>query len=622
MIKKDGSKINYTLYSVSGVILFLLFLYSCANIGTPDGGAYDELPPKFLRSTPPMGTLNNNKKRISLEFDEFIKLEKASEKVVVSPPQIQVPEIKANGKRVTVVLEDSLKPNTTYTIDFSDAIVDNNEGNPLDNFTYTFSTGSAIDTMEVAGTVLDASNLEPIKGLLVGLHADLTDSAFVKSPFYRVGRTDERGHFSIRGVAPDSYRVYGLQDANQNYAFDQKSEMIAFDDSIIIPRFEERFRQDTLWKDTLTVDTLTSVKYTHYLPDNILLRAFKEVLTAQYLVKSERLLPQKLSFYFAVPTDTLPVLKGLNFDETNAFFIEKSAGNDTIHYWIRDSLLYKKDTLDLAIRYLYTDTLGMLVPTIDTLSLAARKVFVKEKKKKKNEDTEQVQFLKVTMSAPAAMNIYNNIRLEFDEPVAWFDSAAIHLEEKVDTLWKPVPYVFSQDSTRLRGYELLAGWEPEKEYRVTFDSTAFHGLYGLFTDKIQQTVKVRSLDEYSALYMKVTGVDTFAVVQLLNEQDKVVLQAPVIDGEADFYYLDPGKYYVRMFVDSNRNGKWDTGLYANKRQPEMVYYYPQPLELKAMWEVEQNWNVNQVPLDKQKPEVLKKGRPDENRKKPDRNRNR
>lgn len=599
-----------------------MLLYSCANIGVPDGGPFDETPPKFLKSIPERGALNSNKKKITLEFDEFIKVEKASEKVVVSPPQIQVSEIKANGKKVTVNLQDSLKPNTTYTIDFSDAIVDNNEENPLGNFTYTFSTGSVIDTLEVAGTLLDAYNLEPIKGMLVGLHGNLADSAFTKIPFDRVGRTDSRGHFSIRGVAPGSYRIYGLQDANQSYSFDQKSEMIAFYDSIIIPRLEERIRQDTLWKDSLTIDTITDVKYTYYLPDNILLRGFKEELTTQYFVKNERLTPQKFSFYFAVPADTLPIVKGLNFDADNAFLIEKNVNNDTIHYWIKDSLVYKKDTLEMTVDYFYTDTLNLLVPKTDTLHLAVKKVIVKEKKRKKDDEPELTKFLKLLLSAPPVMDVYDNIRMEFDEPIAWFDSTAIHLEQKVDTVWKEIPFVFRKDSARLRSYELLAEWEPEKEYRFMIDSTAFHSEYGLFTDKMEQVFKVRSLDEYSALYMKVAGVDSVAVVELLNDQDKVVRQVRVVDGEADFYYLNPGKYYIRMFVDSNRNGRWDTGLYANKRQPEMVYYYPQPLELKAMWEVEQNWNISLIPLDKQKPDVLKKQKPDEEKKRPERDRNR
>ena len=300
------------------------FAFSCANIGNPDGGPYDELPPKFVKSTPQPGSLNNKRTEISIEFDEFIQLENASEKIVVSPPQIQMPEIKVNGKRVEVNLEDTLQPDMTYTIDFADAIVDNNEGNPLNNYTFTFSTGNAIDTMEVSGTVLDASNLEPVKGILVGLHSNLADSAFVKKAFERVARTDSRGRFIIRGIAPGTYRVYALQDANQNFLFDQKSEMIAFTDSLVVPRFEQRMRQDTVWKDTVTVDTIVEHAYTHFLPDDILLRAFKEDATTLYMVKNERMVPQKFSFYFSAPVDSLPRIEGLNFDAADAFLLEHS----------------------------------------------------------------------------------------------------------------------------------------------------------------------------------------------------------------------------------------------------------------------------------------------------------
>ena len=279
--------------------------------------------------------------------------------------RVQQPEIKTSGKRIQVNLLDSLKANTTYTIDFSDAIVDNNEGNPLGNFTFTFSTGTQIDTMEVSGTVLDASNLEPIKGILVGLHSNLNDSAFTKLPFDRVARTDSRGRFSIRGVAPGKYRIYGLMDADQTFTFNQKSEVIAFNDSLIIPRMEERIRMDTAWVDSLTYDTIVERKYMHYLPDDLILRAFKEFNYSQYLIKSERLVPQKFTFYFAGQADTLPTLKGLNFDERDAFVIEKNPRNDTIHYWVKDSLLFKQDTLAISLTYLYTDTLNQLVSRTD-----------------------------------------------------------------------------------------------------------------------------------------------------------------------------------------------------------------------------------------------------------------
>ena len=172
--------------------MLVIIGYSCASMGTPDGGPYDEMPPKFVRSTPRLHEINAKNQKIELEFDEFIKLEKAAEKVVVSPPQLEQPEIKVVGKKVVVELIDTLKDATTYTIDFSDAIVDNNEGNPMGHFTYSFSTGTSIDTMEVSGTVLNAADLEPIKGIQVGLHKNLNDSAFTKLPFDRVSRTDSR----------------------------------------------------------------------------------------------------------------------------------------------------------------------------------------------------------------------------------------------------------------------------------------------------------------------------------------------------------------------------------------------------------------------------------------------
>ena len=251
-------------------IIFLaiagLLVVACASIGSPDGGPYDETPPLFLGSTPEPFALNVKDKRVVLEFDEFIKIEKAAEKVVISPPQLTQPEIKTSGKKIVVALDDSLKSNTTYSIDFSDAIVDYNEGNPLGNFAFLFSTGSQIDTLAVSGTVLDASNLEPIKGILVGLHSDLSDSAFITKPFDRVSRTDADGRFTICGIAPGRYRAYALQDVNQNFKFDQKNEMIAFLDSLVVPYTEIRMHQDTTWIDSLTIDTIRTVPRVHYCP--------------------------------------------------------------------------------------------------------------------------------------------------------------------------------------------------------------------------------------------------------------------------------------------------------------------------------------------------------------------
>lgn len=631
MLQFENQKIKQIVRKAFPVVTLVVMLYSCASIGRPDGGPYDETPPRFIGSTPAAGALNNQRTKVSLLFDEFIKLEKATEKVVVSPPQVQQPEIKASGKRIQVNLLDSLKANTTYTIDFSDAIVDNNEGNPLGNFTFTFSTGTQIDTMEVSGTVLDASNLEPIKGILVGLHSNLNDSAFTKLPFDRVARTDSRGRFSIRGVAPGKYRIYGLMDADQTFTFNQKSEVIAFNDSLVIPRMEERIRMDTAWVDSLTYDTIVERKYMHYLPDDLILRAFKEFNYSQYLIKSERLVPQKFTFYFAGQADTLPTLKGLNFDERDAFVIEKNPRNDTIHYWVKDSLLFKQDTLAISLTYLYTDTLNQLVSRTDTLNLVSKQKYKKEepekkkKKKKKDEEDEPepTKFLPVNVGAPSSMDVYGSISLTFDEPIARFDSVAIHLKEKVDTLWKDIPFEFEQDSLNLKRFNLYYDWEPGNEYEFSVDSTAFHGIYGLFTDKIKQGFKVRKLEEYASITFLVTGADSTAFVELLDAQDKVVRRRRLTDGGyADFYFLNPGKYCARLVNDRNGNGIWDTGNFEKGEQPEEVYYYNMILEPKANWDLDkQSWDIHAIPLDKQKLDELKKQKPDEDKKKKDRDRN-
>ena len=627
---------------LAGVAIVAAVLYSCASIGRPEGGAIDETPPRFVGSTPLPGALNNSRKKITIEFDEFIKLDKPGEKIVISPPQVQQPEIKSNGKKVVITLKDSLKPNMTYSIDFADAIQDNNEGNPLPDFGFTFSTGSVIDSMAVSGTVLNAFNLEPVKGMLVGMHSNLADSAFTTLPFERVGRTDSRGRFTIRGVAPGEYRIYGLQDADQNFYYSQPTEVIAFEDSLIIPSMDQRMRFDTLWKDSLTIDTIMEKMYTHYSPDDVILRCFKELTLSQRLIKSERPEPRKFSFYFSAPADSLPLLKGLNFDETDAFIVEKPTGRiDTLQYWIRDSLVYQMDTLKMSLTYLYTDTLNQLVPRTDTLKLVSKlrpksekelekerekkeKELEKAKKKAEKEGKEYVEptvFLPVDVYAPGTMDIYDYISLTFTEPLASVADSTIHLKQKIDSLWRDVPFDFIPDSLNLMRYNVYADWEPGESYTFEVDSTAFQGIYGLFTDKVKKEFKVKKPEEYGQIFFDVSGADSLAFVDLLDAQDKVVRTVPVVNGRADFYFLNPGKYSARLINDRNGNGVWDTGKYEDKRQPEEVYYYYQVLELKANFDLTQSWNIHDRPLDKQKPGELKKQKPDEDKKKQNRNKN-
>lgn len=625
------------------ILIVIIGFYACASTGMPDGGPYDETPPKFVRANPEPNAINSKRKKISIEFDEFIKLDKASEKVIVSPPQNETPEVKVSGKRVLVEFFDSLKANTTYTIDFGDAIVDNNEDNPLGNFAYSFSTGESIDTMEISGTVLNAADLEPVKGIQVGIHKDLNDTAFSKIPFDRISRTDSRGHFNIKGIAPGTYRVYALMDGNQNYLFDSKTEAIAYLDSLVVPSMEGAVREDTIWNaiDTLAYDTIYKINYTRFLPDNLILRAFKEENPLQYLIKSERPQLNRFSLYFSAKADTLPTLKGLDFDEKDALVIESNLRKDSLLYWIKDTTLCERDTLTLQLTYLATDTLGQLVPKTDTLRMVnkinkerrlamaeeARKKEEKERKKRARKgDTLRVKtkFLSMNVDAPSAFDLNRNITLKFEEPVAHIDTSAIHMAVKIDSLWEDIPFIFQTDSILPRQYQILADWQPGKEYRMQIDSLAIQGLYGLYTDKVENTLKVKTLEDYGTLYLNITGAGPHAIVQLLNSNDAIVRQQPVSrQNTCDFYFLQPNtKYYIRLFNDDNQNGVWDTGNYEAKRQPEEVFYFPKVWEMKANFEFEETWDVQDIPLDKQKLDEIKKQKPDEAKTIKDRNKER
>lgn len=625
------------------MLLVVIGFYACASTGMPDGGPYDETPPKFVRATPEPNATNNQRKKISIEFDEFIKLDKPSEKVIISPPQKEAPEVKVSGKKVLVEFFDTLQENTTYTVDFGDAIVDNNEDNPLGNFAYAFSTGEHIDTMEVSGTVLNAQDLEPVKGIQVGLHKDLSDTAFTKLPFVRISRTDSRGHFTIRGVAPGKYRIYALMDGNQNYLFDSKTEAIAWQDSLVIPSMAPAVRQDTVWNelDTLAYDTIYEVHYTRFMPDDIILRSFKEENLMQYLMKSEREQLNRFSLYFSAKSDTLPTIKGLDFDEKDAFVIESNARHDTIRYWIKDTTLCERDTLTFQMDYFATDTLGQLVPKTDTLRMMnkinrerrlamaeeARKKEEKERKKReKRGDTIKAEpkFFAMNVDAPSSLDINRNITLKFEEPVESIDTSAIHMAVMVDSVWQDIPFIFMADSVAPRQYQILADWQPGQEYQLKIDSLAIKGIYGLYTNKVENKLKVKTLEEYGTLYLNISGAGPHAVVQLLNSSDAVVRQQPVTDKRTcDFYFLQPStKYYIRLFNDDNNNGIWDTGNYGEKRQPEEVFYFPKVWEMKANFEFEENWDLHATPPDRQKLDEIKKQKPEEAKKIKDRNKER
>ena len=619
----------------------ILLAVGCARMGTPDGGWYDDTPPYVVDSSPDDKATGVKSKRVTIYFNEFIKLEDAQSKVIVSPPQLEQPDIKANGKRIIVNLKDSLKENTTYTIDFSDAISDHTEGNPMGNFTFSFSTGDRIDTLEVSGYVLDAQNLEPVKGIAVGLYDDLSDTAFLKKPMVRISRTDSRGHFIVRGVAPGTYRAYALQDQEDDFVYKQKSEMIAFSHDTFEPSFKPDIRQDTIWRDTLHIDVIKQVPYTHFLPDDITLLAFTAVQDDRFLVKTERNEPYKLGFYFTYGDAAPPKLRGLNFDSDSALVVESNLKNDTIFYWVRDTALINQDTLRIEAQYMATDTTGLLVSKTDTLDMVPKQSYEKrmkakekelekwqkdqERKKRKGEKYDSImprETLKLQITPAGSLAPDSRIRIESPTPLARFDTAGVHLYTKQDTLWYEAKFQLTPSPASIRQFYLTADWNEGAEYSLEIDSAAVEDIYGLAITPIKQGLKVTTEDDYSTVLFTISGLpkDTAKViVQLLNTSEAVVKQVEAEGDAAEFYYVPPAKYYARAFVDSNGNGVWDTGDYYADRQAEAVYYYHKEIECKAKWDVPIKWNVNEQPRFKQKPLAITKQKPDKEKKLQNRN---
>ncbi len=606
------------------LILVAVIATACANMATPTGGAYDLDPPKVVKSSPNFNATNVTKGKVVIEFDENVTIEKPSENVIITPPQKSFPIINTVNKRVTVELRDTLLPNTTYTIDFTNSIVDNNEKNPVENFSFSFSTGDVVDSLAISGKVLNAENLEPVKGIYVGLHSNMNDTAFTKTKFERISRTNDAGAFTIRGVAHGNYRLFALDDTNRDYMYDNPGEAIAFLDEILEPTSTRATRYDTLYVDTSkkVIDTIKAIEYTRFLPDNIVLRSFKSSFQRQYLQKYERT-PNKLTIFFGAPTE-MPELEPLSFDgSVDWAILERSAKNDTLTYWLKDKDVIAMDTINMRITYTRTDTLNQSVPFTDTLRFVDRtrkkseKEKEKEEKKKRKEGEEpEIVFLNIANNLTTAWDTYKNITLEFDQPILDPDSLSskIIFQQLKDSVYHDVPLQLETDPLNPRKYVIKHRWAYENEFRLQIDSAAIHGIYGLWNNKLDQKFKVKAEDQYGQLAIRVGRVDTIpSFIELLDKSDKPIRKARVKDNAAVFRDLNPGTYYARIILDANNNGIWDTGDYEKNLQPEMVCYSPKVFEIKAFFEYDEAdvWMIDPTTLTDQKPLEITKQKPQE-----------
>ena len=610
----NNSKSLYYIF----IIIAAAVMYSCANIGNPSGGPIDKTPPIFMRSNPTPNAVNVKDRKIEIFFDEIVTLKDPSTKIIVSPAQTEMPRMSALGRKVTVELVDSLLPNTTYTIDFSNSIQDNNEGNAIDNFAFAFSTGSVIDSMRVSGYVLDSRTLEPMQSVVVGLQSNLADSAFHKEKLQRVALTNDRGQFTIRNVSPGSYHIFALKDLDRDYKFGNPTEDIAFLDSIIVPSIGSREAADTVYNDLNEIDTIMRATRPAYFPNDILLSMFNEDRKSQYLANNLRVDSTRISLTFAAASDTLPSLSivGRNDVPDQWYTLERSQTNDTLTYWIRPPHLVSADTLMVATTYLRTDTASNLSWGTDTLKFTFQRQ--KAKKKKKNEETdslEQIRFMELHPLANGTQEVYAPLLLQTGTPIERYSREAFHLQRKLqnDTIFYPaeIKSIALRDSTlNRRDLMLKVDWEPGAAYTLAVDSLAMTDIYGLQTKPLKVDFNVRKMEEYGNIVFNIPAVRDSAIVELLDGTEKIVLRAPVKSHRAELLNLLPGKYYARLFIDRNGNGKYDTGNYDMHLQPEETVYYPGAINLKKNWDVEQTWDIYATPIDKQKPEAIKKNKPE------------
>ena len=622
---KNRNSIYFLFAAVIGWLL-----YSCASIGNPEGGPQDKEAPIFLKSSPSPNAINVNKNKIELSFDEIVTLKDPSTKIVVSPAQTEMPKMSASGKKVTIELIDTLLDNTTYTIDFSNSIQDNNEGNPLENFAFAFSTGSTIDSLRVSGIVLNSQTLEPQQNVIVGLHSNLSDTAFANIKLERIARTNSLGQFVVRNVKPGKYHIFAINDVDRDYKFANPTEDIAFYDSIVVPTFTRVEVSDTIFKiDNKTVDSVKTMIRTKYFPNDILLCMFNENRKSQYLQKNSRIDSTRLSIIFAAPSDTLPTLKIVNRPQKDDswYVLEKNETNDTLVYWIKNPELVSSDSLRIALNYLKTDTTDNLAWQTDSLYFNFLRPKVKKDKRKKHDEDSipEMKFLSVAVLGGGTQEVYAPLYFQIPEPVEKLDTSLIHLQVKQDTLWNDVSdfSVAFRDTTKdRRTFRLRTKWDAGATYKLRLDSLAITNIYGIFNKNFEATFAVRKYEDYGNLIFNIVGLTEPAMVELLDGSDKVVLAVPVKDGKAEFINMLPSKYYARLYVDRNGNGKYDTGNYAEKLQPEETFYFPRFINLKKNWDIEQTWDIFATALDKQKPEEIKKNKPERKKwEEEDRNKN-
>jgi len=576
-----------------GVSFFYLIFYtSCANIGSPTGGVKDTIPPVVVKTVPVLRGTNFKGTDLRFTFDEYIIPDEIREKLVISPPMKKKPVIKMKGKTLIVEFAEDLRKDASYSLDFKDAVADNNEKNPIKDFRFSFSTGSTFDSLRVAGYVKNALTQEPVEKALVMLHHQLDYTAFVDSIPDYIATTDKDGLFMIDNIAKGNYRLYAIMDADNSLTYNQTAEPIAFADSIIVPSSRFVSKNDTIVKGK---DTIVVSGHVDYSPSPQYLMMFEENKFDQYLDSYHRNQANKCDFYF---TESLSDSFRINLIDpvpTNDWkFVESNLKRDSITVWITDTLISRRDTLLFEVKYEMLDSLNQMVTNLDTVEMVYEAPKTPKPKKKKNEVAIVPTIVLMTNISASGHDLYRRINIEAPEPLLSFDTTKVRLYSMVDTVKTKIPIVVEKDTNSIRKYFIEHHWEPDANYWFQIDSAAARNIYGNPSLKVDQKFKTQKEDYYGKIVLTISKLNGPAIVQLLtNDKDEKILQKIQIleNGKIEFPYLKPEKYKIRIILDSNKNGKWDTGYLAENLQPERVIYYPKVIKIRSNFEIKESWQI-------------------------------
>lgn len=607
-----------------------LLCTACANRGGgPQGGPRDTIPPAVVKESPLSGTLNFQGKKVEIHFDEYIQLDDIQKNILISPPQQRPPEVKAFGKTLSVVFMEDLLDSTTYTIDFGAAICDYNEKTPLRDYVFSFSTGDYIDSLGIEGLVINAEDLNPVSGVVVGIHSNPEDSALSTLPFTRITRSDDDGYFVIHNIRNGAYRLYALNDVSRDYLY-QPGEALAFCDTMLTPYLDIVAEHDTLWRDTVGIDLTTGDTlftkqidsiHTHevryYEPHDLVLWYFTEDKQRHYFRGVYREEQHAFTLIFATPQDSLPAIRALRPSETDSTrsdsmwvnwldytLLQASPNLDTLTYWLTDSVAISQDSIYMQMTYLVSDSLYNLVQQTDTILVVYRCPRMSQKAREAQERKKRERKLELKTNASSKFEIYDTLRIYSAFPLDSVHTEMIHLAHKVDTVLTPVPIrIMEKDSIRMQTC-VIAKLEPAESYVLEIDSAACRDIYGICNDAVKANIKLKSADEYANILVRMAQYDPRARIQLLSEKDAVLREQPASPDGTKFEYLAPTTYYLRLYLDLNGDGHWTTGDWLTRRQPEPVYYFPKKLKLRANWDFEETFDHLAVPQVDSKPAAL------------------